>query len=64
MARAKESQKFIDKFAKKAFGRSLAKAEEKQVCIFVAKKSKCLAPGMSYLREKYKISGICQKVPG
>ena len=64
MARAKEPQKFIDKFVKKAFGRSPAQAEEKQVGISVAKKSKCLAPGMSYLREKHKISGICQKVSG
>ena len=61
MARAKESQKFIDKFVKKAFGRSPAKAEGKQVCIFVAKKSKCLAPGMDYLRESIKSRAFVKK---
>ena len=61
MARAKEPQKFIDKFAKKAFGRSPAKAEEKQVCVSVAKKSKCLTSGMSYLRESIKSRAFVKK---
>jgi len=64
LARAKEPRKFIDKFAKKAFGRSQTKAEEKRVGVSVAKESKCLTSGMGYLREKHKISGICQKVSG
>ena len=64
MARAKEPQKFIDKFAKKAFGRSQTKAEEKQVCVSVAKKSKYLTPGMSYLRESIKSRAFVKKVPG
>ena len=54
MARAKEPQKFIDKFAKKVFGRSQTKAEEKQDCVSMAKKSKCLASGMRHLRESVK----------
>jgi len=61
LARAKEPQKFIDKFAKKAFGRSPAKAEEKQVCVSVAKKSKCLTSGMSYLRESIKSRAFVKK---
>jgi len=61
LARAKEPQKFIDKFAKKAFGRSQTKAEEKQVCVFGAKKSKCLASGMSYLREIIKSREFVKK---
>jgi len=48
MGRDKGMQKFLDSFAKKAFGRSPAKAEEKQVCISVAKKSKWKILGMSY----------------
>jgi len=61
LARAKEPQKFIDKFAKKAFGRCSAKAEEKRVCVFVAKKSKCLASGMGYLRESIKSRAFVKK---
>jgi len=61
LARAKESQKFIDKFAKKAFGRSPAQAEEKQVGVSVAKKSKCLIPRMSYLRESIKSRAFVKK---
>lgn len=61
MERTKEPQKFIDKFAKKAFGRSQTKAEEKQVYVFGAKKSKCLASGMSYLREIIKSRAFVKK---
>lgn len=61
MARVKEPQKFIDKFAKKAFGRSPAQAEEKQVCVFVAKKSKCMVLGMGYLRENIKSRAFAKK---
>ena len=64
MARTKEPRKFIDKFAKKAFGRSQTKAEEKQGYVFGAKKSKCLASGMSYLREIIKSRAFVKKVPG
>ncbi|GAH86118.1 unnamed protein product [marine sediment metagenome] len=49
MERSKGMQKFLDSFAKKAFGRSPAKAEEKQVCVSVAKKSKWKILEMSYL---------------
>lgn len=61
MARAKEPQKFIDKFAKKAFGRSQTKAEEKKVGVFGAGKSKCLASRMSYLREITKSRAFVKK---
>ena len=64
MARAKEPQKFIDKFAKKAFCRSQTKAEEKQVCVFVAKKSKYLTSRMGYLGKSIKSRAFVKKVPG
>jgi len=64
MERTKKSQKFIDKFAKKAFGRSQTKAEEKQDCVFLAKKSKCLASGMSHLRESVKSRAFVKKFLG
>lgn len=64
MARAKEPQKFIDTFAKKAFGRSQIKAEEKQDRVFMAKKSKCLASGMSHLRESVKSRAFVKKFLG
>jgi len=61
LGRTKEPQKFIDEFAKKAFGRSKTEAEEKQVCVSVVKKSKCLASGMSYLRESIKSRAFVKK---
>jgi len=61
MERTKEPRKFIDKFAKKAFGRSQTKAEEKQVYVFGAKKSKCLDSGMSYLRGSIKSRAFAKK---
>jgi hypothetical protein len=61
LARAKEPQKFIDKFVKKAFGRSQTKVEEKRVCVFEAKKSRSLTSGMSYLREGMKSWAFVKK---
>lgn len=61
MARAKGPQKFIDKFAKKAFGRSQAQAEEKQAGVSVAKKSRYLTSEMSYLRESIKSRAFVKK---
>jgi len=62
LARAKDPQMFIDKFRKKAFGRSQTKAEGKKVCVFVAKKkSECLTSGMNYLREIIKSRASVKK---
>lgn len=63
MERTKEPQKFIDRFAKKAFGRSQDRGRRKTSLCFRGKEIK-----ISYFRDElsrrgYKISGICQKVP-
>ena len=61
MVRAKEPQKFIDKFSKKAFGRSQNTTEEKQISVFVAEKSKSLTSGISYLRKSIKSRAFVEK---
>jgi len=61
LARTKEPQKFIDRFAKKAFGRAQTMAEGKQICVSIAEKSKSLTPRMSYLREAIKSRAFAKK---
>jgi len=61
LARTKEPQKFINKFAKKALGRAQTMAEGKQICVSVAEKSKSLTLGMSYLREAIKSRAFVKK---
>jgi len=34
MKRTKELQNFLDKFAKKTFGKSQTEAEEQKICVF------------------------------
>jgi len=59
--RTKELQNFLDKFAKKAFGRSPTEAKEKKICVFCGKLIKMEDFKDQLSIKEYEISGLCQK---
>ena len=61
MERTKELQNFLDKFAKKSFGRSTTEAKEKKVCVFCGKPIKMEDFKDQLSIKEYEISGLCQK---
>lgn len=61
MERSKGMQKFLDSFAKKAFGRSATEAKEKKICVFCGKPIKMEDFKDRLSIKEYEISGLCQK---
>jgi len=61
MERDKGIQNFIDKFAKKSFGRSQTEAKEKKICVFCGKEIKMEDFKDQLSIKEYEISGLCQK---
>jgi len=61
MERDKGIQNFIDKFAKKSFGRSPAEAKEKGVCVTCGAKIEMEDFKDQLSIKEYGISGLCQK---
>jgi len=61
MKRTKELQNFLDKFAKKTFGKSQTEAEEQKICVFCHNKINMEDFRDDLSRKEYNISGLCQK---
>ena len=61
MERNKGIQNFIDKFAKKSFGRSQTEAKEKKICVFCGEEIKMEDFKDQLSIKEYGISGLCQK---
>jgi hypothetical protein len=61
MERDKGIQNFIDKFAKKSFGRSQTEAKEKKICVFCGEEIKMEDFKDQLSIKEYGISGLCQK---
>ena len=61
MERTKELQSFLDRFAKKAFGRSPTEAREKGICVTCGKPIKMEDFKDQLSIKEYEISGLCQK---
>jgi uncharacterized CHY-type Zn-finger protein len=61
MERNKGIQNFIDKFAKKSFGRSQTEAKEKKICVFCGEVIKMEDFKNQLSIKEYEISGLCQK---
>jgi hypothetical protein len=61
MERDKGIQNFIDKFAKKSFGRSQTEAKEKKICVFCGEEIKMEDFKDQLSIKEYEISGLCQK---
>jgi hypothetical protein len=59
MKRDPELQKYLDRVAKVAFGRTLTKASRKGICVSCGKPVKEFKDELS--RKEYEISGICQE---
>jgi len=61
MERSEGMQKFLDNFAKKAFGRSPTEAKEKGVCVTCGAKIEMGDFKDRISIKEYEISGLCQK---